>query len=132
LASHYPYDCEFEAWACVVTQHVCYHYMEREHGSNAIDTIDLSKIEEWLESPGDELEEGSLNADVIRKDQLLGAIGQLSEARKAVIFLHYFEGQSLAQIAADLKLPNNTIYKRHFDALKQLRKILGSNWYIDE
>jgi len=126
MRAHYPYDCEFDAWACKITHHVCSKYMQRLGAYAVMDDIDLSEVDEGLRV-SDKLSVPSPEADFAQKQSLLDAIAKLSENQKAVIWEFYFEGQPLPQIAANLGLSANAIYKRHFDALKQLRKILGIN-----
>ncbi|MBK7177291.1 MAG: sigma-70 family RNA polymerase sigma factor [Chloroflexi bacterium] len=124
IRSHYPYDSDFDGWACIVTHHVCSKFMKRFGASAVIDNMDLSEADEWfLDS------DNTLQSDpeiMFAKKQLLSdAIAQLSANQRSVIWHFYFEGWSLPHIANHLGISTNAIYKRHFDALKQLRKILG-------
>lgn len=131
INAHYPYDCEFDAWACKITHHVSSKYMKR-HGSSAVlSEVNLSDVAEWFQGSGESLAP-NLEDQFATRQFLLNAIDQLSENQKVVIWQFYFEGRSLPQIAEKLDINVNTIYKRHFDALKQLRKIIGVNQYKDE
>ena len=131
VRSHYPYDCEFDAWACKITHYASSKYMQRHKPSPVVEEFDLSEADEWLQNLAD-LSEGSLEELLFTKQLLLDAIEQLSEKQKEVILRFYFEGCPLSQIADDSDISANVIYKRHFDALKQLRKILEENQYKDE
>lgn len=124
VRSHYPYDSEFDGWACIITHHVCSKFMKRFGASVVLDHIDLSEADEWFLN-SDDLLQSDPEIVFAKKQLLLDAVTQLSEIQKNVIWRFYFEGWSLPQIANHLGISTNTIYKRHFDALKQLRKILG-------
>lgn len=130
--SHYPYDCEFDAWACKITQHVSVKYMQRQSSIDVIDDVDLSGTEEWFSNSNDHPSLSKLESEIARRQALLDAIAKLSDKQKEIIWKHYFEGWSLSQIAAHLDISPSAVYKRHFDALKQLRKILGTDWHKDE
>ncbi len=131
VRAHYPYDCEFDAWACKITHHVTSKYMQR-HGSSAqLNEVDLADVAEWFQGSGESLTP-DLEDQFATRQFLLNAVEQLSENQKFVIWHFYFEGLPLPQIAKKLDVSINTIYKRHFDALKQLRKIIGVNQHKDE
>lgn len=132
IHSHFPYDCEFDAWACTITQYVSSKYMQRQSPNNVIDDVDLSDAEEWFYTSTDHPTLSKLEREIVEKQVLLDAIVKLSDKQKEIIWKHYFEGWSLSQIAAHLDISPSVVYKRHFDALKQLRKILGTDWHKDE
>lgn len=129
--AHYPYDCEFDAWACKITQHVSSKYMQRHKYSSVMEEIDLSEFDEWFQSRIDVADDNP-EIQIATRQLLLDAIEKLSDNQKIVIWWFYFEGRPLQQIAEDLSINVNAIYKRHFDALKQLRKILAEEQYKDE
>jgi RNA polymerase sigma factor (sigma-70 family) len=128
VRSHYPYDCVFDAWACVISQHTCSKYMQRYRSLPVIDDLDLSEADEWFGA----LDGSNPEIELAAKQLLLDAVAQLTEKQKKVVWYFYFEGWSLQQIATHLQVNVNTIYKRHFDALKQLRKIFEENQHKDE
>ena len=131
MRAHYPYDCEFDAWACKITQHTSSKYVQRHKSSYVIEEIDLSEIDEWLKNRMNATDNNP-EIQFATRQLLLDAIEKLSENQKVVIWWFYFEGRPLPQIAEDLGINVNAIYKRHFDALKQLRKILEEDQYKDE
>ena len=64
---------------------------------------------------------------------LLSAVNKLnSEDRKRFIQLYYFEGLGFQEIAKILDRTTNALYKLHFDALENLRKILLDEGYTHE
>lgn len=129
--AHYPYDCEFDAWACKLTHYVSSKYMQRHGSSPIIDEVDLAEVDERLQ---DRVQSTDANPELkfAIRQLLVDAIEQLSNNQKVVIWQFYFEGFPLPKIAEDLDINVNAIYKRHFDALKQLRKILEEDKYKDE
>ena len=58
--------------------------------------------------------------------ELNEAIQSLTEIQQDVILGRYILGKSLAELSQKFGVTPNTMYKRHSDALKNLRKILGS------
>ena len=132
VRSHYPYDCDFDAWACTLTKNVSSKYMQHQPHNGVIDNVDLSEAEEWFSHTDEHASLSGLEVEVARKQSLLDAIAELSENQKELIWKHYFEGWPLSQIADQQGISGNAVYKRHFDALEHLRKILGSNRHKDE
>lgn len=124
----FPFDVHYDSWCCRVVHHVCLSYI-REHAEK-IKVVelssDLSETDEWLRALS--VPDGT-NDSGIRMD-LMDAIEELnSEDRKHFIYLYYFEGRSFAEIAEILERTTNALYKLHFDALENLRKILGDKGY---
>jgi len=132
VRSHYPYDCDFDAWACTLTKNVSSKYMQHQPHNGVIDNVDLLEAEEWFSRIDEHATLNGLEGEVARKQSLSDAIAELSDKQKELIWKHYFEGWPLSQIADQLGISVNAVYKRHFDALGHLRKILGSNTHKDE
>lgn len=126
IHSHFPYDCEFDAWACKITQHVCSQYMKHHDLSYEVDNLNLLEIDEWYQD-NVEKQEADLENHIADKLLLLNAITQLSNEKESVIKHFYFEEKPLQQIANEMNVSANTVYKRHYDALQQLRRILEIN-----
>jgi RNA polymerase sigma factor (sigma-70 family) len=124
LHARFPYDVAFDPWASVLLQNVVNkHVANEKKGLDKL--IDLARVERGQEAlpVSTMLEEADLAE--LRQD-LLKAIEQLaSEARKQVIWLHYFDSYTFPQIAEMLGKSENAIYKLHYDALNDLRKIWG-------
>ena len=117
----FPYDVHYDSWSCRVTHNVCLNYIRKHTEKLEYVDLDLSEVSEWLAA-------SSKPADTIQADKrmdLLNAIDQLySEDRKTFILLYYFEGKDFDEIAEILDRTKNALYKLHFDALENLRKIL--------
>jgi RNA polymerase sigma-70 factor (ECF subfamily) len=62
--------------------------------------------------------DASLQVDVQR------AVRSLSAGQRAVIYLRFYEGQTLGQVAAVLRIPESTVKTRLYDALGRLRQKL--------
>lgn len=60
-----------------------------------------------------------------RSERLHQAIERLPAMRKKVIVLSHLEGQSYKEIASKLKISPKTVDNHIYQALKQLRKLLG-------
>ena len=60
-----------------------------------------------------------------RADRLNRAILELQPEYRAILALHYFDGQSYDQIADDLSLPLGTVKNRLFRAREMLARTLG-------
>lgn len=126
LTAHFPYDTEFEPWAYVLVRNVCHQQLR--HENRDLDPIDDEQI---MQIP--DLATTDLAQVRELRQELLAAIEQLaSVARQQVIVLHYFQGQSLPEIATLLGKTISAIYKLHFDALTELRKIWVNKGYKDE
>ncbi|MBO4354569.1 MAG: sigma-70 family RNA polymerase sigma factor, partial [Clostridia bacterium] len=79
--------------------------------------------------------EGTPLDDVEKKEQfsrVRAALGKLSEKRRAVAEMFYFDGRKVSEISAMLALSENTVKSRLYDAREQLRKELyDMNEYKD-
>lgn len=125
LHARFPYDIDFDPWLSVLLQNVIRKHIDREYKEMAKNPLSLDDGEEWQNILPALTSAPNTDKFALRFD-LLAAVDQLaSEARKEIILLHYFEGYSLPQIASKLDKSDNAVYKLHFDALSNLRKIWG-------
>lgn len=122
LNAHFPYDTEFEPWAYTIVTMSCLRFFRDGTKKSIIPPQNLVELDEQLPA----LDITNL---IERDDQndLLTVLSELSEARRQVIQLHYFEAMSLPEIAEVMKKSVGAIYCLHFNALEDLRKILGKN-----
>jgi RNA polymerase sigma factor (sigma-70 family) len=131
MSAYYPYDVPFFAWACRITQNWVYKHMKKDNAlESAVDPSDLTEIIEPLQAliPAHRTTEELIS----QRDELLRALEKLPPGQREVIWRHYFEGCSFAEIAAKDGATLNAIYKRHYDGLSQLRKILQGRKDKDE
>ena len=126
LTAHFPYDTEFEPWARVVVRNACLKYIR----SNAADP---PVLEDSLENLEDKLSglTGFASQDeppmANEFGDLFAALEKVSNSRRQVIKMKYFQGLSPSEIAAKLGKSVPAIHLLQFRALEDLRKILAQN-----
>ncbi len=126
MKAHFPYDTDFDPWAHVIVQNACRKFIRAGTKKSAIPDENLVNLDENLRSlvdPPPEDRDSSKDLTAI----LPNAIEQLSESRRQVIRLAYFEELSPEEIAAKMGKSVGAIYSLQFNALEDLRKILGPN-----
>ncbi len=125
LYAHYPYDFKFMAWVSVMLHHVCYKYAQQARADEKVQVdLEVTELDPKAAVAANQDIELELTAATQRAST---AVAQLSRIQQEVIIEHYIQGKSLAEVAAVAEVPINTIYKRHYDALYKLRKILGGS-----
>lgn len=126
LTAHFPYDTEFDPWAFVLARNVCLQQLRI--GRRRVEPLDddlLSLLPDLNHTAAAQRRE--------LRQALLSAIEQLSsDARRKLIMLHYFQGSALPDIAAALDKTVTAVYKLHFDALAELRKIWAAQEHNNE
>jgi RNA polymerase sigma factor (sigma-70 family) len=126
LDAYFPYDVNFDPWACTLLQNVTRKQMNRRIRPRLEaqrQEIELDAWDNWLHNLSDPAGEDDQHL-VERRVDLLKAIDQLSsEARQQFLLLYYFEGKTFKEIAALMGKSQNALYKLHSDALDNLRKI---------
>ena len=122
LDAHFPYDTEFEPWAYTIVSMSCLRFFRDGTKKSVIPPQNLVELDEELP----DLDTARLMEGTDQSD-LLDAISELPDARRQVIQLHYFKGMSLPEIANTLGKSAGATHSLHFNALRDLRKILGKN-----
>jgi RNA polymerase sigma-70 factor (ECF subfamily) len=118
----------FGSWVCSIAKN-CARTLNHHYRSCAPD-ISLHILQDMELTAGDEsgllaeLSAAGL-AEAQRDEDLHAAVDALSEKIREAIHLHYFEGLSVAQIAAKLDVPEGTVKWRLCEGRKQLRKEYG-------
>jgi len=124
LSSHFPYDIDFEPWVHVIVQNVCRRYIRNSSRKKDIPEqkkIELDTIlEEVVDTQYQDLEQHN-----DEQDDVFGAIALLSDSRRQAIELLYFEELSPREVAKIMGKSVGAIYSLQFNALEDLRKILG-------
>ncbi len=64
-------------------------------------------------------------ADPVRHVDVANAVRHLSPRLRAVVFLHFFEDQTLASVARELGIPMSTAKTRLYEALRRLKRMLA-------
>jgi RNA polymerase sigma-70 factor (ECF subfamily) len=62
---------------------------------------------------------------LLRERQVAGAMAELPEPQREVVFLTFYEGLSYGEIAGILKIPEGTVKSRMFHAKKKLAEVLA-------
>jgi len=126
LRAYFPYDTDLEPWACVIVQNTCRKYIRGATKKSIIPQQNLIYLEETLSNIKDPSYQDQEHIKDIQGD-LLEAITKLSDARRQVIELIYFNELSPVEIAKRMNKSVGAIYSLQFNALHDLRKILSKN-----
>ena len=132
MKAHFPYDIGFDSWAYVLLRNVCLQQFEKANKKSKVPNHLLVELNEDLWQIADP-DAGEVEKSTGRQQQIEDAIGMISTERmRQVIRLYYFEGLSYQEIADRWGKTINSVYKAHFDALQDLRKILTKEDDINE
>lgn len=131
LSTRFPYDVHFESWTYVILQNICCKHIDKVWNPTDMvdkcrDSFDDRLINALHSSSIDNIQQADLRQDLFR------AIGQMSAARQQFIKSYYFDHKPFSQIAIEMGRENNSLYKLHYDALKDLGQILGGDRYNHE
>ena len=127
LHAHYPYDCEFDSWAAILVLNLSRKHARHLRVQQDAQTL-FAMVKQDAESLPNPARSFEIEQHASRRD-IADALQQLSSNLQIVILEYYFLGSSFPQIAKMHHLSVNAVYKRHHDALKLLRKILGGDGY---
>jgi RNA polymerase sigma factor (sigma-70 family) len=124
LSAYFPYDTDFGPWVYVIVRHTCLKWIEKETGGSVVPSQNIVEIDETLDNLEDpafleQMEQADLAGD------LLDAVAKLSNERRQVIELFYFNDLSPEEIAKKMGKSVGAIYNLKFNALNDLRKILN-------
>jgi RNA polymerase sigma factor (sigma-70 family) len=125
LEAYFPYDTDFDPWAHVIVLNTCRKFIWNATKKSVIPPNSIVELDETLSAMSASVFENRKYQEV--KSDVLNAISQLSDVRRQVIELHYLDGFSLPEIAKIMGKSIGAIYSLHFNALDDLRKILGTN-----
>jgi RNA polymerase sigma factor (sigma-70 family) len=125
LDAHFPYDTDFDPWAHILVQNACRKFIHNSMKKSVVPQEKQVELEDDLTNPNDLL----LEAQFLHKelgDDLASILAQLSEARRSVIQMLYFDELEVEEIAQKLGKSVGAVYSLHFNALADLRKILST------
>jgi len=126
LNARFPYDTEFDAWAHATVINACRKYIQKALKKSVVPEDKKIELTDELAIPHELL----LEAKAIQNEtwlELQNALEQLSEARRTAIRLVYLEELPVEEVARRMNKSVGAIYNLQFNALKDLRKILGTN-----
>jgi RNA polymerase sigma factor (sigma-70 family) len=123
LNAYFPYDVDLDPWMHVIVQHTCQKFIRKNKGPAAHEES-LDDIQDFLDKIRDP---SSLDKERQREllQILLEAMDKLNETRREIIELMYFQGLSPKEIAEKTGKSAGAIHSLHFNALRDLRKILS-------
>jgi RNA polymerase sigma factor (sigma-70 family) len=124
LVAYFPYDTDFEPWARVIVHYACLKFIRSDATQIPVIDESLDVLEDTLVSKDDNPSSPNGIGSSDKESDLLKAISQLSDVRREVIELRYFQGFTLPEIAVRMGKTVRAIYSLHFYALQDLRKIL--------
>jgi RNA polymerase sigma factor (sigma-70 family) len=101
-----------------------------DHLKHWLVRVTLNECKKYWRSPWRHTEDFAAYADTLtfeepRQGEVFEAVMALDAKYRAVIFLYYYEGYTLAEIAAALRLPRGTVGTRLSRARQQLRQSLS-------
>ncbi len=125
LTARFPYDIELMPWISIIVRNVCLQKLKAMQKDTLINEQDLSELAETLPELLHNTSRGGDPNFAGQRHDLLNAIEKLNPARKQVILLHYFEGLTFPEIAEKMDRTIPAIHQLHFQALKDLKKLVG-------
>jgi RNA polymerase sigma factor (sigma-70 family) len=125
LNAYFPYDTDFDAWAHIIVQNACRKYIERAFKKSVVPEDQIVDLDDNLASSNDLPLEGQMLQNE-SGDELRGTVAQLTESRRIVVQLIYFEGLDAQEAAQRMHKTVGAIYSLQFHALDDLRKILST------
>ena len=112
-------ELNFEAYISTIARNLAYKYVEEAlHRNLPVEEIRDAKL---ISSS----EEDAIEADSLR-EYIFNVISSFPEMRRKVFIMSRFENLSHAEIAKKLSLSERTVEAHIYQALKELRKVLGN------
>lgn len=126
LGAYFPYDTDFDPWAHVIVQNACRKYIRARMKKSAIPEDSIVDIEDEMTGLNDAPVEKRVSGNE-PAENLLEALDALSNSRRQVLELIYFEELSPEEVAQKMGKSVGAVYSLQFHALQDLRKILNKN-----
>ena len=112
-------ELNFEAYISTIARNLAYKYIEEALRKNQ-SLKELNDIKLISSSQEDAIEADSL------REYIFNVISSFPEMRRKVFIMSRFENMSHAEIAEKLTLSERTVEAHIYQALKELRKVLGN------
>jgi RNA polymerase sigma factor (sigma-70 family) len=125
LHSHFPYDTGFDPWAHILVQNACRKFIQGSLKKSVVPQEKQVELKDGLADPNNLSVEAQLLMTELGAE-LETALEQLSEARRSLIRMLYFEGLEPQEAASRLGKSIGAVYSLNFNALHDLRKILST------
>ena len=123
LHAYFPYDTDFNPWARIIVNNTCRKYFRDKAKKSEVQEhqlVDIETVEHLLEAP-------AYDDRRHQYEDILEAVNSLSDLRRAVIMMTYFDEMSASEIAEKLGKNVSSIYSLRFYAIEELKKILDRN-----
>lgn len=108
---------EPRAWLHTVLTRKCHDILRRHY---RLPTVTVDEAPEPADSEAEELAEAAERRE--QAEQIRREVSYLAETYRVIIAKHYFRGQSVRDIAAELDLPEGTVKSRMDFGRKQMKK----------
>lgn len=126
LATRFPFDVHFERWAYVILQNICRRHIDRHWNSADVlhhNPVALDKFDDWIHNLAPSAARDDIGLATLRHDLLQALQALNSDDRREFLLRYYFQQRTFDEIAVTMDRSKNALYKLHFDALAELRKI---------
>ena len=116
------FDAEFkmQAWLYRVTRNLCFNLVRDRRRRDGI-LASVPRSEELLADPIDVVFGGE------RQEEIIQAIGQLTEDHRTILLLRYYEDMSYAEISRALSIKLGTVMSRLSRARDRLLSVIGED-----
>jgi len=113
-------DFKMQAWLYRVTRNLCFNLVRDRRRRDGI-LAAVPRTEELSADPIEVVFGGE------RQDEIIQAIGQLTEDHRTILLLRYYEDMSYAEIARALSIKLGTVMSRLSRARDRLLSVLGDD-----
>ena len=110
---------KYGAWVCRIAKNCAINMITRYRGFMPLDAVDnLAFTDDPEQNPAETY------VRTEQKDEIGKGMERLPEKIRQIIYLHYFEDLSIAEIADRMRMPEGTVKWQLHDGRKRLRKEL--------
>jgi RNA polymerase sigma factor (sigma-70 family) len=126
VQAYFPYDTDFDAWACTIVQNHCKkaiaHLLRAGH-------LPDHKLVPLFDLPPDLARSADLGGGQLTEWRLtlMQLIEQLTLEERETVMLYDFQGMTFLEIGQCLGISTTTAHRRYFSAIDFLRKNLIQN-----
>lgn len=113
-------DFKMQAWLYRVTRNLCFNLVRDRRRRDGI-LAAVPRSDEHHADPIEHVFGGE------RQDEIIEAIGQLTEDHRTILLLRYYEDMSYAEIAGALSIKLGTVMSRLSRARDRLLSVLGGD-----
>ncbi|MBN2280976.1 MAG: RNA polymerase sigma factor [Candidatus Marinimicrobia bacterium] len=120
----FRFESEFTTWAYRILANIAYNTFRKQKNSQTVDMQDGER-DLWETIPGDEKDQADREVyNEALREQIHGALSQLSPKQKTVFIMKHYEGKKIKDIAGILGTTEGTVKKYLFRATQKMRQSL--------